>query len=104
MSDSFPKIDRRTALAGAAAMGATLLWPGAALAARTGARERRDLFPEGVASGDAELARKRRNDRACDVGPRDRRECGGGCRGDSAQADPDEDGKKSLTTTVAIGN
>ncbi|HEU4968949.1 alkaline phosphatase D family protein [Sphingomonas sp.] len=54
MSDSFPKIDRRTALAGAAAMGATLLWPGAALAARTGARERRDLFPEGVASGDPE--------------------------------------------------
>jgi alkaline phosphatase D len=54
MSDSFPKIDRRTALAGAAAMGATLLWPGTGLARRTAARERRDLFPEGVASGDPE--------------------------------------------------
>jgi len=55
MSDTGWKIDRRTALAGAAAMGATLLWPGAARAKGRGAtRVRRDLFPEGVASGDPE--------------------------------------------------
>ncbi|HYG28622.1 MAG TPA: alkaline phosphatase D family protein [Allosphingosinicella sp.] len=36
----------------AAAMGATLAWSGPAQAARTRWRERRDLYPEGVASGD----------------------------------------------------
>jgi alkaline phosphatase D len=54
MSDSSWQIDRRTALAGAAAMGATLLWPGTAQGKATAAPERRDLFPDGVASGDPE--------------------------------------------------
>ncbi|MBS0477697.1 MAG: alkaline phosphatase D family protein, partial [Proteobacteria bacterium] len=44
--------DRRAVLAGAAAIGATLLWAGRTRASRRAWRERRDLFPEGVASGD----------------------------------------------------
>ena len=36
----------------AAAMGATLAWGGTARASRTKWREARNLFPEGVASGD----------------------------------------------------
>jgi alkaline phosphatase D len=54
MNDTSLKIDRRTALAGAAATGATLLWAGDAVARPASVRERRDLFPEGVASGDPE--------------------------------------------------
>lgn len=46
-------IDRRTFLEAAAAMGASLAWCGSAAArSRTAWHERRDLFPEGVASGD----------------------------------------------------
>ena len=54
MKDTPLKIDRRTALAGAAATGATLLWAGDAVAYPASIRERRELFPEGVASGDPE--------------------------------------------------
>lgn len=45
-------IDRRQFVQAAAAMGAALAWSGPAAASKTGWRERRDLFPEGVASGD----------------------------------------------------
>ena len=43
---------RREFIQGAAAMGATLAFAGPARASRAACRERRDLFPEGVASGD----------------------------------------------------
>jgi alkaline phosphatase D len=43
---------RRSFLQAAAAMGASLAWAGPARASRTRWRERRDLYPEGVASGD----------------------------------------------------
>src|SRR4030095_1262804 len=43
---------RRRFILSAAAMGASVAWGGAASASRTAWRERRDLFPEGVASGD----------------------------------------------------
>src|SRR5688572_23769614 len=45
-------LNRRDFLQMAAAMGATLAWAGPAHATRTNWRERRDLYPEGVASGD----------------------------------------------------
>ena len=46
-------MDRRTFLSVAAALGATLGWARSALtAARLEWRERRDLYPQGVASGD----------------------------------------------------
>jgi alkaline phosphatase D len=45
-------LSRRDFLQAAAAMGAALAWSGPARASRTGWRERRDLYPEGVASGD----------------------------------------------------
>src|SRR5215217_3605686 len=45
-------LSRRDFLQAAAAMGAALAWSGAARGTRTAWRERRDLFPEGVASGD----------------------------------------------------
>jgi alkaline phosphatase D len=45
-------LDRRSFLQAAAAMGASLAWAGPARAARTLWEERRDLYPEGVASGD----------------------------------------------------
>lgn len=45
-------LSRRAFVQMAAAMGATLAWGGAARASRVRWRERRDLFPEGVASGD----------------------------------------------------
>ncbi|MEO5494641.1 MAG: alkaline phosphatase D family protein [Sphingomonas sp.] len=48
------QVDRRTVIAGAAAMGAVVLWAGSAKASRQAWRERRDLYPEGVASGDPE--------------------------------------------------
>ncbi|HET9639481.1 MAG TPA: alkaline phosphatase D family protein [Allosphingosinicella sp.] len=43
---------RRSFLQAASAMGASLAWAGPARASRTKWRERRDLYPEGVASGD----------------------------------------------------
>lgn len=46
------KTDRRTFLLGAAAIGATAAWSGPARASRSNWRERRELYPEGVASGD----------------------------------------------------
>ena len=46
------KLDRRQFVAAATAMGATLAWGGRAAASRLAWNERRDLFPEGVASGD----------------------------------------------------
>ena len=47
------RYDRRRFLATAAAMGAVLAWPSAqARTARHAWTERRDLHPEGVASGD----------------------------------------------------
>ena len=48
------KLTRRDFLGRAAAVGATLAWVGPALSAVPRWRERRDLFPEGVASGDPE--------------------------------------------------
>jgi len=45
-------LSRRDFLQTAAAMGAALAWGGSARATRTVWRERRDLYPEGVASGD----------------------------------------------------
>jgi alkaline phosphatase D len=45
-------LSRRDFLQMAAAMGAAFAWSGPARATRTGWRERRDLYPEGVASGD----------------------------------------------------
>jgi len=45
-------LSRRHFIQIATAMGATLAWGGSARASRTGWRERRNLFPEGVASGD----------------------------------------------------
>src|SRR5438045_4767310 len=44
--------DRREFLRTAAAMGAVLAWGGPARASRLAWREREDLYPEGVASGD----------------------------------------------------
>ena len=46
------RISRRDFMQAAAAIGASLAWGGAACASRTRWRERRDLYPEGVASGD----------------------------------------------------
>lgn len=45
-------LNRRDLLQMAAAMGAALAWAGPARSTRTDWRERRDLYPEGVASGD----------------------------------------------------
>jgi alkaline phosphatase D len=45
-------LSRRDFMQLAAAMGASLAWGGAARASETKWKERRDLFPEGVASGD----------------------------------------------------
>src|SRR5262245_21876760 len=45
-------LNRREFVQLAAAMGASLAWGGSARASTTGWHERRDLFPEGVASGD----------------------------------------------------
>lgn len=46
------RTDRRAFLLSAAAIGAAAAWSGPARASRTDWRERRDLYPEGVASGD----------------------------------------------------
>ncbi len=46
------KISRRSFLKAAAAMGASLAWVGPARGSRVRWHERRDLYPEGVASGD----------------------------------------------------
>jgi alkaline phosphatase D len=46
------RTDRRAFLRAAGAMGAVLAWGGPARASRLAWREREDLFPEGVASGD----------------------------------------------------
>src|SRR5438045_7945576 len=46
------KVNRREFVQLAAAMGASLAWGGSARASATGWHERRDLYPEGVASGD----------------------------------------------------
>lgn len=46
------QITRRSFLKTAAALGASLAWAGMARGSRVEWRERRDLFPEGVASGD----------------------------------------------------
>ncbi|HYM24035.1 MAG TPA: PhoD-like phosphatase N-terminal domain-containing protein, partial [Vicinamibacterales bacterium] len=45
-------LTRREFVQLAAALGASLAWGGPARASTTGWRERRDLYPEGVASGD----------------------------------------------------
>jgi alkaline phosphatase D len=45
-------LSRRRFIQAAAAMGAAFAWSGSSQASRTGWHERRDLFPEGVASGD----------------------------------------------------
>src|ERR687890_1145382 len=45
-------LSRREFMSLAAAMGASLAWCGPARASSTGWRERRELYPEGVASGD----------------------------------------------------
>jgi alkaline phosphatase D len=45
-------LSRRDFIQTAAAIGATLAWSGKAYASRVNWRERRDLYPEGVASGD----------------------------------------------------
>src|ERR1044072_1472940 len=46
------KINRRSFLKAAAAMGASLTWVGPARGSRVRWQERRDLYPQGVASGD----------------------------------------------------
>ena len=46
------RTSRRDFIKLAAAMGASLAWTGPARASRTQWQERRDLYPEGVASGD----------------------------------------------------
>src|SRR4029079_14770809 len=46
------KISRRSFVKAAAAMGASLAWVGPARGSRVDWRERRALYPEGVASGD----------------------------------------------------
>src|SRR4029079_2276389 len=46
------RLNRREFVQLAAAMGASLAWGGSARASTTGWNERRDLYPEGVASGD----------------------------------------------------
>src|SRR3954449_10072056 len=46
------RLNRREFVQVAAAMGASLAWGGSARASTTGWHERRDLYPEGVASGD----------------------------------------------------
>src|SRR5689334_1338499 len=46
------RLNRREFVQLAAALGASLAWGGPARASTTGWRERRDLYPEGVASGD----------------------------------------------------
>ena len=46
------KLNRREFVQLAAAMGASLAWGGSARASTTGWHERRDRYPEGVASGD----------------------------------------------------
>jgi alkaline phosphatase D len=46
------RVSRRDFIQAAAAMGASLAWARRAHASRTSWRERRDLYPEGVASGD----------------------------------------------------
>jgi alkaline phosphatase D len=50
--DQRDALSRRDFMQLAAAMGASLAWGGAARASETKWKERRDLFPEGVASGD----------------------------------------------------
>ena len=45
-------LTRRQFVQTAAAMGAALAWSGPAAASKTNWRERRDFYPEGVASGD----------------------------------------------------
>ncbi len=47
-------LSRRSFIEGAGAIGATLVWAGPARASRQRWVERRDLYPEGVASGDPE--------------------------------------------------
>src|SRR6476646_10634750 len=51
-SKTMKKIDRRSFLKTAAAIGASIAWVEPARASRVGWRERRDLYPQGVASGD----------------------------------------------------
>src|SRR6478672_919851 len=46
------KVSRRSFLKAAAAMGASLAWVGPAHGSRVKWREQRDLYPQGVASGD----------------------------------------------------
>src|SRR3954469_17337377 len=46
------RLNRREFVQLAAVMGASLAWGGSARASTTGWQERRDLYPEGVASGD----------------------------------------------------
>src|SRR5439155_10517973 len=49
-------LTRREFVQLAAALGASLAWGGPARASATGWHERRDLYPEGVASGDPDPA------------------------------------------------
>jgi alkaline phosphatase D len=49
-------VSRRNFIQLAAAMGASLAWSGRAAASRTGWREARQLYPEGVASGDPDAS------------------------------------------------
>ena len=51
-NETMKKIDRRSFLKTAAAIGASIAWVEPARASRVDWRERRDLYPQGVASGD----------------------------------------------------
>ena len=51
-SETMKKFDRRSFLKTAAAIGASIAWVEPARASRVDWRERRDLYPQGVASGD----------------------------------------------------
>src|SRR5579875_2795195 len=54
VTDWIKSMNRRDFIARAAAIGATLAWAGPGFAKAHAWRERRDLYPEGVASGDPE--------------------------------------------------
>src|SRR6476619_5410594 len=51
-SETMKKIDRRSFLKTAAAIGASIAWVEPARTSRVRWREQRDLYPQGVASGD----------------------------------------------------
>ena len=74
-------LNRREFVQLAAVMGASLAWGGSARASTTGWHERRDLYPEGVASGDPDPSSVILSDSAAVRVWRPTCAHGGGCRG-----------------------